>query len=53
MFQEVVFNTKEKMIKCFNKLVKDKARYAHTFYFISPERYTKETKYWVYYLPRR
>ncbi len=49
MFLQVEFNTKEKMMQCFEILRKDKARCAHTFYLVSPEELASKTKYWVYY----
>ena len=52
MFNEVWFNTKEKMETCFQSLINDSSRHAHTFYWISPESWAKATKYYVYYLSK-
>ena len=53
MFKGVYFNTLEKMEKCFKTLTTDTNRKAHTFYWIAPESWAKQTKYYVYYLPKR
>ena len=49
MFNCVWFNTKEKMFKCFNTLILDKSRYAHTFHLVEP----KDNRYYVYYISKK
>lgn len=49
MFETVYFNTKEKMMRCFNYLIKDNKRYAHTFHLIEPI----DNRYYVYYLRKK
>ena len=46
MFDTVYFNTKEKMMRCFNILIKDSKRYAHTFHLIEPV----DNRYYIYYI---
>lgn len=53
MFCMVEFNTIEKMMLCFSMLKKDPARYAHTFYIVSPEELASKTKYYVYYIKKQ
>lgn len=50
MFEVVEFNTKEKMMSCFEKLKGDPKRCAYTFYITEPAELVG--KYWVYYLRR-
>ena len=50
MFDVVYFNTKEKMMRCFNYLIKDNKRYAHTFHLIEP---IEDNRYYVYYLRKK
>ena len=49
MFNTVWFNTKEKMMKCFEMLSKDKSRYVHTFHIVEP---IEDNKYFVYYISK-
>lgn len=50
MFDSVYFNTKEKMMRCFEILVKDKSRYAHTFHLIEP---IEDNRYYIYYISKK
>ena len=47
MFDVVYFNTKEKMMRCFNILIKDNKRYAHTFHLMEP---IEDNRYYIYYI---
>lgn len=50
MFNTVYFNTKEKMMRYFEILVKDKNRYAHTFHLIEP---IEDNRYYIYYISKK
>ncbi len=49
MFQGVRFNTEDKMMSCFRKMLKEGRKYTHTFHLVEPAR---SKDYMVYYLPR-
>ena len=50
IFEFVEFNTKTKMILCYEKLRNNPKRCAYTFYITEPKELVG--KYWVYYIPQ-
>ena len=50
MFQGVRFNTEDKMMSCFQTLLKSGRKYVHTFHLVEP---AGSKDYMVFYLPLR
>ena len=46
----VYFNTEEKMMRCFNILIKDNSRHAYTFHILKP---VCDNRYYIYYLRKK